>query len=107
MITPLIPQLTEKTYALAKDTNTYVFKVEPRLNKPQIKQHIQSEYGVEVINLQTLILKGKQVGSRLGRPVGRRKTVKKAYITLKEGDVIPVFANFNEEAASEPARKGK
>ena len=107
MVTPLIPQLTEKTYALAKDANTYVFKVEPSLNKLQIKQQIQDEYDVEVIGLRTLIAKGKRIGGRFGRPAGRRKTVKKAYITLKEGDVIPVFTNFSEEDGQEPAKQGK
>ena len=38
MIAPLIPQLTEKSYDLAKNHNIYVFKVATKLNKAQIKR---------------------------------------------------------------------
>ena len=112
MITPLTPQLSEKTYALAKEHNTYVFKVEPALNKPEIKRQIEAEYQVEVVSLKTLIAKGKQarsirLKSRSSRVLGRRRTIKKAYITLKEGDVIPVFTNFTDESEKQPQQKGK
>ena len=99
MILPLTPHPTEKTYNLAKDTNTYVFKVDKDLNKIQIKEMVQTEYNVEVVNLRTLIAKGKTARSiRLKsrstrRFTGRRKTLKKAYVTLKEGDVIPIFTD--------------
>ena len=113
MIMPLTPQLSEKTYALAKEHNTYVFKVEPVLNKPEIKRQIEAEYQVEVVSLKTLVAKGKQARSiRLksrasGRVLGRRRTIKKAYVTLKEGDVIPVFTNFTDESEKQPQKKGK
>ena len=112
MIMPPTPQLSEKTYALAKDLNTYVFKVEPRLSKPEIKRQIEAEYKVEVVGLKTLVAKGKRarsirLKSRGGRLLGRRRTLKKAYVTLKEGDVIPVFTNFADESEKQPQQKGK
>ena len=103
MISPLIPHLTEKTYDLAKNLNVYVFKLDKALNTSQIKDRIQTEYDVEVVNLRTLLAKGKnarsiRLKSRATRRVlGRRKTVKKAYVTLKKGDVIPVFTDFTEK----------
>ena len=112
MIAPLVPQLTEKSYDLAKNRNIYVFKVATRLNKAQIKEHIQSEYKVEVIGLKTLIVKGKRARSirlkstRAARVIGRRQTLKKAFISLKEGDVIPIFTNFVDETDKQPQQKG-
>ncbi len=103
MNSSLTPHLTEKTYALAKDLNTYIFKAEKSLNKVQIKAMIETEYEVEVTDLRTMIAKGKQarsirIKSRSGRRFnGRRKTLKKAYVTLKAGDVIPAFTDFTEK----------
>ena len=112
MIAPLVPQLTEKSYDLAKNRNIYVFKVATRLNKAQIKENIQSEYKVQVIGLKTLIVKGKRARSirlkstRAARVIGRRQTLKKAFISLKEGDVIPIFTNFVDETDKQPQQKG-
>lgn len=101
MTSPPIPHLTEKTFNLAKDFNTYVFKVDKNLNKLQIKKQLEVEYKVEVIEMHTLILKGKKARSirpkSRRRVLGRRKDFKKAYATLKEGDVIPVFTDSNEK----------
>ncbi len=100
---PLTPHLTEKTYILAKDLNTYVFEADKNLNKVQIKTMIESEYEVEVNNLRTVIVKGKKARSLRMKSKSRRqfygykKSFKKAYATLKEGDMIPVFIDFTEK----------
>ena len=100
---PLIPHLTEKTYILAKDLNTYVFEADRDLNKVQIKTMIESEYEVEVQDVRTVTVKGKKARSlrmkskSRGQFYGYKKTFKKAYATLKEGDVIPVFTDFTEK----------
>lgn len=95
----LTPHLSEKSYALAKNANVYVFEVVKSLNKVQIKALLEEEYQVTVVGLRTLVAKGKQARSlsfnrrRANRRVmGRRTTVKKAYVTLKTGDSIAVFA---------------
>ena len=94
----LIPHLTEKTYGLATQLNVYVFKVAKHLNKVQIKNLLQAEYKVEVIKLKTLVAKGKTVQryhKNYNRSIlGRRSTFKKAYVSLKKGDKIAVFTDF-------------
>ena len=105
MNSPLLPHLTEKSFALAQDGNTYVFKIDKGLNKTAVKKLVEAEYGVEVTALRTLSVKGKRARSiRLGaarraarRHSGRRKDFKKALVTLKEGDKIPVFTDFAKQ----------
>lgn len=99
----LNPHLSEKTYALASATNTYAFKVDKKLNKPQVKALVEEEYDVEVIRVRTVNSSGKQARSiRLKTPqrrrlYGKRKDFKKVYVSLKAGDVIPVFTNFEQK----------
>ena len=57
-------------------------------NKPQIKQAVEELFGVKVKAVNTTITKGKNKRFR-GRP-GTRKDVKKAYVTLEEGNTIDV-----------------
>ena len=104
MNTPLLPHLTEKSVALAQEGNTYVFKVDKALNKTRIRELVEAEYGVEVTSLRTLSVKGKRARSiRIGdvrsgrRQLGKRKDFKKALVTLKDGDKIPVFTDFAKQ----------
>jgi len=57
-------------------------------NKPQIKQAVEALFGVKVKAVNTLVTKGKTKKFR-GKP-GRRRDVKKAYVTLEEGNTIDV-----------------
>ena len=99
----LKPHLSEKTFNLARDFNVYVFKLSPKLSKGQIKQLVEEEYAVKVMELRTASQQGKRARTiRLKqrsskRTYGRRSDFKKAYITLKEGDSIPVFTDYNEK----------
>ena len=97
----LIPHLTEKTANLAQSQNVYVFRLDPKLNRQEIKQLLEAEYKVNVIQIKTTIIKGKQassihIGSRRRIPNGKRSDFKKAYITLKAGHSIPVFVDANK-----------
>ena len=101
MISPLVAHLSEKAYAQAKDLNTYVFKADRRLSRAQIKQRLETEYEVKIVKLRVLTIKGKpsrsiRIKQRSSRSLGQRKTIKKAYVVLKEGDVIPVFTDHSE-----------
>ena len=69
-------------------TNAVVFEVAPDANKPLIKEAVETLFGVKVKAVNTTITKGKVKRFR-GRP-GRRKDVKKAYVTLEEGNTIDV-----------------
>jgi len=57
-------------------------------NKPQIKEAIEALFGVKVKAVNTTITKGKQ--KRFRGQIGRRNDVKKAYVTLEEGNTIDV-----------------
>ena len=79
------PIITEKTSDLAKD-NVFVFSVDPRANKIEIKKAIEKIFNVEVENVNTINTYAKK--RRVGRYVGRANRVKKAIVKLKEGSSI-------------------
>lgn len=80
------PVITEKSASLAKDGKTYVFKVDARANKIQIKQAIEETFKVKVQSVNTLNTKPK--AKRVGKYPGQRKTYKKAIIKLCDGSSI-------------------
>lgn len=79
------PIITEKTSDLAQN-NTYVFSVDVKANKTQIKQAIENIFNVKVENVNTINVKPKK--KRVGRYVGKTNRVKKAIVKLKEGSSI-------------------
>ena len=82
------PVITEKSANLASDGKTYVFKVDKKANKTQIKLAIEDAFGVKVKSVNTLNTKPKK--RRVGRHAGQTKTYKKAIITLVDGQSIEV-----------------
>lgn len=80
------PVITEKSSNLASDGKTYVFKVDKKANKTQIKLAIEETFGVKVKSVNTLITKPKD--KRVGKYTGQTKTYKKAIITLVDGQSI-------------------
>ena len=85
----LAPVVSEKSYDLIEHANTYTFLVDPRTNKTEIKQAIQSIFGVTVLRVNTQNRKGKV--KRTGYTLGRRKNTKRALVTLASGDSIDLF----------------
>jgi large subunit ribosomal protein L23 len=81
------PVVTEKA-TMASESGAVVFEVAIDANKPQIKEAVENLFGVKVKAVNTSITKGKVKKFR-GQP-GRRKDVKKAYVTLEEGNTIDV-----------------
>ncbi|EPX76893.1 50S ribosomal protein L23 [Litoreibacter arenae] len=81
------PLITEKA-TMASEANAVVFEVAIEANKPMIKEAVETLFGVKVKAVNTTITKGKVKRFR-GQP-GRRKDVKKAYVTLEEGNTIDV-----------------
>lgn len=84
------PLVTEKTTKVAESGNWLAFEVLPDATKSEIKQAVQSLYGVDVLRVNTLIQKGKSKGFR--GSAGRRSDVKKAFIKLKDGQSIDLSA---------------
>ena len=81
------PVITEKA-TMASEANAVVFEVAIDASKPQIKEAVEALFGVKVKAVNTLITKGK--AKRFRGIAGRRKDVKKAYVTLEEGNAIDV-----------------
>ncbi len=81
------PIITEKA-TMASENGAVVFEVAMESNKPQIKEAVENLFGVKVKAVNTMITKGKVKKFR-GQP-GRRRDVKKAYVTLEEGNTIDV-----------------
>ncbi|GAA3865744.1 50S ribosomal protein L23 [Celeribacter arenosi] len=81
------PIITEKA-TMASEHGAVVFEVAIDSNKPQIKKAVEELFGVKVKAVNTVVTKGKTKRFR-GQP-GKRKDVKKAYVTLEEGNSIDV-----------------
>lgn len=82
----LKPRITEKASERAMNANVYVFDVDPRTTKFQIKKAVQELYKVTPIKIAVVTIPAKQVFVR-GK-YGQSKGGKKAYIYLKKGDTI-------------------
>ncbi|GGA31666.1 50S ribosomal protein L23 [Neptunicoccus cionae] len=81
------PIITEKA-TMASEHNAVVFEVAIDANKPQIKEAVEGLFNVKVKAVNTTITKGKV--KRFRGKLGQRKDVKKAYVTLEEGNTIDV-----------------
>ena len=81
------PAITEKS-TMASEHNQVVFNVAKKATKPEIKAAIEALFGVKVNAVNTLVRKGKV--KRFRGTIGRQVDVKKAIVTLADGDSIDV-----------------
>ena len=79
------PIVTEKSTS-ASERGQYIFRVALEATKPEIKQAIEGLFGVKVLEVNTLVTKGKTKRFK-GRP-GQRSDVKKAFVQLAAGQSI-------------------
>lgn len=79
------PIITEKTAKL-KENNMYVFSVDIKANKTQIKTAIEKIFNVKVESVNTINVKPKK--KRVGRYVGKTNKVKKAIVKLNKDSSI-------------------
>ncbi len=84
----LRPVISEKSYG-ALDEGKYTFDVDPRATKSQIKAAVEEVFDVKVVKINTLNRAGKR--KRRGWVVGRRAHIKRAIVTVAEGDEIELF----------------
>ena len=87
----LAPHITEKS-TLLSETNSVVFKVAPKATKPEIKAAIEALFGVTVLNVNTIVSKGKTKRWK-GKPY-QRSDMKKAIGRLAEGQSIDVTSGI-------------
>ena len=83
----LAPHITEKA-TLLSENNAVVFKVAGDATKPEIKAAVEALFGVKVKAVNTLVRKGKI--KRFRGFAGKQKDVKKAVVTLAEGQSIDI-----------------
>lgn len=100
----LKPRMSEKTYGLS-ESRVYVFDVPKHTNKHAVERAIAAQFEVEVlrVNIASIAGKAKRTISKGGRRVakGRDSDTRKAYVTLKEGQSIPIFAAVEEAEEKE------
>lgn len=81
--------LTEKGNTLREDHNQYLFEVDARANKIEIKRAVETLFQVNVRGVNTLIVRGRM--RRMGRGYAKTRNWKKAIVTVAEGETIDVF----------------
>ena len=84
---PLI--LTEKGSSLRETENQYMFEVDRRASKHDIRNAVESLFQVNVEGVNTMIVRGKM--KRMGRTWAKTRNWKKAIVTLAEGESIDFF----------------
>jgi large subunit ribosomal protein L23 len=98
----LKPRMSEKSYMLSQVSRTYVIEVPGSASKDLIAKAVTAQFNVavETVNVMNIKGKAKRTVRKGGRPtMGKRSDFKKAYVTLKEGNKLPFFAEIEEEAA--------
>lgn len=84
-----VPLITEKSTILKEKENKYAFLVDNRANKDEIKRAVEEIFKVKVLAVNTSYLRGKI--KRMGKHSGKTPDMKKAVLTLKEGEKIEIF----------------
>ncbi len=100
----LKPRLSEKAYGLSEQGNIYVFDVPKTANRHMVADSVASQYAVEVSAVKIANTASRPLRSykKRGRNIAsQRAGVRKAYVTLKEGHKIPIFAAADDKAAKE------
>lgn len=90
------PIVTEKSNKLTDKARTYAFRVNRKANKLEIKKAVQDFYGVNVIDVNTVVVPGKAKSrfTKAGFISGVKPAYKKAYVTVAEGEAIDLYANI-------------
>lgn len=87
----IAPIVSEKSYALI-ESGVYTFQVHTSASKPEIRDAVESIWGVEVRKVNTLNRPGKKKRTRGTNRVGSKPATKRAIVTLAAGE-IPLFEN--------------
>jgi large subunit ribosomal protein L23 len=99
----LKPRMSEKAYALSQSSGVYVFIVPKNANKLTVGKAVAAQFDVTVedVRIAHLPPKAKRTMYKGGRRSanGVQPGIKKAYVQIKDGDSIPIFAAEDEERA--------
>ena len=88
------PILTEKANSQQDKLRRYAFRVDRKANKLEIKKAVEDFYGVNVVNVNTSVVPGKNKTrfTKAGYVQGRKPAYKKAMVTVAEGETIDLYA---------------
>ncbi len=98
------PVISEKSFALS-ESKVYTFEVPLIANKIEIASKVSEVFKVDVTRVRVNITKGKAKTFKGTR--GKRKDIKKAYITLKKGQSIKIFETEDDKKKKKPKSKDK
>jgi large subunit ribosomal protein L23 len=104
----LLPRISEKAYGLSVARNVYTFVVPGDATKHTVARAVAAQYEVvvETVNIVNQEGKAKRTVRKGGRPVnGKRSDIKKAYVTLKAGQKLPIFVTEKDEKAAKKDKK--
>jgi len=92
------PIITEKASKLSDKRNTYLFVVNRKVNKIEIKTAVEQQYNVTVDSVNTAVMPGKPKSRSTKTAVvrGTKSAYKKAYVTLTPGEVIDILGSAEE-----------
>ena len=83
------PLITEKSTTARDEENQYIFEVDKRATKIEIRNAVEKIFKVRVLDVRTINMTGKK--KRTGRTTGRRNDWKKAIVDLPPGSSIEIY----------------
>ncbi len=104
----LKPRISEKAYGMSQQGAVYVFQVPTSASKLTIAGAVSAQFDVTVMNVNVINVKGKtrRTVKKGGRQTfGKLPNIKKAYVTLKSGDSIAIFANEDDDKSVAKGKK--
>ena len=92
----LKPVLTEKVNKQIEKNRSYTFIVDRKANKLEIKKAIEEFYGVNVVDVNTAVVPGKNKTrfTKKGFVKGQKPAFKKAMVTVADGETIDLYSNI-------------
>jgi large subunit ribosomal protein L23 len=90
------PILTEKANSQQESLRRYAFRVDRKANKLEIKKAIEEFYGVNVVDVNTAVVPGKNKTryTKKGFVKGQKPAFKKAMVTVAEGEAIDLYTTL-------------
>jgi len=105
----LKPRLSEKAYGLSEKDNTYVFAIPAGANRHDVERAVAMQYNVAIakVRIAKTASKNRRSYKRRGRVThfGETASVRKAYVTLIEGNKLPIFAAVEEAEKTQTKEK--
>lgn len=91
------PVITEKASFESEENGKFTFIVDRTANKIEIKNAVESEYGVTIVDVKTMNYGGGKPKTKFtnkGIVEERNKAFKKAIVTVQEGETIDLYSNI-------------